>query len=116
MVMASTGRITVQLSALKGTGTPVAIATAVTLPTTVTYAAGSQLNVRMQVTGTNPTTVRLKVWPATQTEPTAWTSTATDTFAALQNPGAVGMTGYIPSGVTNTPVVLRISALTARPT
>ena len=97
-------------------GTPVAIATAVTPPTTVTYSAGSQLNVRMQVTGTNPTTVRLKVWPATQPEPTAWLSTATDTFAALQNPGAVGRTGYIPSGVTNTPVVLRFSALTARPT
>jgi PKD repeat protein len=116
MVMASTGRITVQLSALRGTATPVAIATAVTLPTTVTYAAGSQLNVRLQVTGTNPTTVRLKVWPTTQAEPTAWTTTATDTFAALQNPGAVGMTGYIPSGVTNTPVVVRVSSLTARPT
>ena len=116
MVMRSNGQIIVQLSALRGTGTPVAIATAVTLPTTVTYAAGSQLDVRLQVTGTNPTTVRLKVWPATQAEPTAWLSTATDTFAALQNPGAVGMTGYLPSGVTNTPVVLRISALTARPT
>ena len=64
MVMASTGRITVQLTALKGTSTAVAVAPAVTLPTTVTYSAGSQLAVRMQVTGTNPTTVRLKIWPA----------------------------------------------------
>jgi len=116
MVMASTGRITVQLTALRGTGTPVGIATAVVLPTTITYAAESQLNVRMQVTGTSPTTVRLKVWPATQPEPTAWQTTATDTFAALQNPGAVGLTAYIPSGVTNTPVVLRLDNLTARPT
>jgi PKD repeat protein len=115
MVMASTGRITVQLTALRGTGTPVALATAVTLPTTITYSAGSQLNVRMQVTGTNPTTVRLKVWPATQTEPTTWQTTATDTFAALQNPGAVGMTSYLSGSVTNGPIVLRLSALSARP-
>ena len=115
MVMASTGRITVQLTALKGTGTPVAVATAVTLPTTITYSAGSQLNVRMQVTGTNPTTVRLKVWPATQAEPTAWQSTGTDTFAALQSPGAVGLTTYLSSSVTNAPVVVRMDALTARP-
>jgi PKD repeat protein len=115
MVMASTGRITVQLTALKGTGTPVAVATAVTLPATITYSAGSQLNVRMQVTGTNPTTVRLKVWPATQAEPTAWQTTGTDTFAALQSPGAVGITNYLSSSVTNAPVVVRMDALTARP-
>jgi PKD repeat protein len=115
MVMASNGRITVQLTALKGNGTPVAVATAVTLPATISYSAGSQLNVRMQVTGTNPTTVRLKVWPATQAEPTAWQTTGTDTFAALQNPGAVGLTTYLSSSVTNAPVVVRLDNLTARP-
>jgi PKD repeat protein len=115
MVMASTGRITVQLTALRGTASAVALATAVTLPTSITYSAGSQLNVRMQVTGTNPTTVRLKVWPATQPEPTAWQSTATDTFAGLQNPGGVGLTSYLSGSVTNAPVVVRMSGLSARP-
>jgi PKD repeat protein len=116
MIMASTGRITVQLTALKGTGTPVAVAPAVTLPTTVTYSAGSQLDVRMQVTGTNPTTMRLKVWPAGATEPAAWQTTGTDTFAALQGPGAVGLTNYLSGSVTNAPVVVRMTALSARPT
>ena len=115
LVMSSNGRITVQLTSLRGTSSPVGIATAVTLPTTITYSAGSQLNVRMQVTGTNPTTVRLKVWPATQAEPTAWQTTATDSFAALQNPGAVGMTTYLSGSVTNGPVVVRLDNLTARP-
>jgi hypothetical protein len=115
MVMASTGRITVQLTALKGTASAVGIATAVTLPTTITYSAGSQLAVRMQVTGTNPTTVRLKVWPATQPEPTAWQTTATDTYAGLQTAGAVGLTTYLSGTVTNAPVVVRMSALSARP-
>jgi PKD repeat protein len=116
LVMASTGRITVQLTALKGTSTPVAIASAVTLPTTITYGANTQLNVRMQVTGTNPTTLRLKVWPTTQTEPTAWQTTGTDTYAALQAAGAVGLTAYLSSSVTNVPVTVRLSNLSARPT
>ena len=115
LVMSSNGRITVQLTALKGTGSPVAVATAVTLPTSITYSAGSQLNVRMQVTGTSPTTVRLKVWPATQTEPTAWQTTGTDTYAGLQNPGAIGLTTYLSGSVTNAPVVVRLDNLTARP-
>jgi PKD repeat protein len=116
MVMASTGRITVQLTALKGSSAAVAVAPAVTLPTTVTYSAGSQLAVRMQVTGTNPTTVRLKVWPAGTTEPSAWQTTGTDTYAALQSPGAVGLTTYLSGTVTNAPVVVRMSALSAGPT
>jgi PKD repeat protein len=116
MVMASTGRITVQLTALKGTATPVAVASAVTLPATITYGANTQLSVRMQVTGTNPTTVRLKVWPASQTEPAAWQTTGTDTYAALQAPGAVGLTAYLSSSVTNVPVTVRLSNLNARPT
>jgi hypothetical protein len=115
MVMSSTGRITVQLTALRGTATPVGLATAVTLPTTLTYGANTQLHVRIQVTGTYPTTVRLKVWPASQAEPTAWQTTATDATAALQNPGAVGFSSYLSSSVTNGPVVVRLDDVSARP-
>jgi PKD repeat protein len=114
LVMRADGRIVVQLAALRGSGTPAGLTGGVTLP--ATYAAGTPIAVRLQVTGTNPTTLRLKVWPANQAEPTAWQVTATDTFAALQNAGAVGVTGYLPSGVTNVPVVLRVDDLTARPT
>jgi hypothetical protein len=115
LVMSSNGRITVQLTALRGTSTPVAMATAVVLPATITHSAGSQTNVRLQVTGTNPTTLRLKVWPATQAEPAAWQTTATDSFTGLQSPGAVGLTAYLSGSVTNAPVVLRLDDVTARP-
>jgi len=115
MVMAATGRVTVQLTALKGSSAAVAVAPAVTLPTTVTYSPGSQLAVRMQVTGTNPTAVRLKVWPAGTTEPSAWQTTGTDTYAALQSPGGVGLTAYLSGSATNAPVVVRMSALSAQP-
>jgi len=115
MVMASNGRITVQLTALRGTSTAAALAPAVSLPATITYGAGTQVNVRMQVTGTNPTTVRLKVWPASAAEPATWQSTATDSTAALQSPGAVGISSYLSGSVTNGPVVLRLDNLSARP-
>jgi PKD repeat protein len=115
LVMGSTGRITIQLTALKGSGTLVAVAPAVNLPTSITYSAGSQLNVRMQVTGTNPTTLAMKVWPSTAAEPTAWQTTGTDTFAGLQSPGAVGLASYLSGSVTNAPVVVRMSALSGRP-
>jgi hypothetical protein len=115
MIMQSTGRIIVQLTALRGSATAVALAPAVTLPTSITYAAGTPLLVRMQVTGTDPTTLRLKVWPASTTEPTAWQTTATDSGAGLQSPGAVGLTAYLSGTVTNAPVVVRMDDLTARP-
>jgi len=116
LVLQSNGRIIVQLTALRGSASPVALATAVPLPATITYGANTQLAVRMQVTGTNPTTLRLKVWPASTTEPAAWQTTATDSTTALQSPGSVGISAYASGSVTNAPVVLRVSALTARPT
>jgi hypothetical protein len=73
------------------------------------------LNVRLQVTGTSPTTLRLKVWPATAAEPAAWQLTGTDSAAGLQVAGAVGVTAYLSSGATNAPIVLRMSGLSARP-
>ncbi|MFH4347080.1 hypothetical protein WAJ13_21740, partial [Acinetobacter baumannii] len=37
-----------------------------------TYTAGTELSVRLQVTGTSPTTVRTKVWRSADAEPAAW--------------------------------------------
>ena len=73
------------------------------------------VHVRLQVTGTDPTTIRLKVWPAGATEPAAWQTTATDSTAALQGAGAIGLSGYLSGSVTNAPVVLRLDDLSARP-
>jgi PKD repeat protein len=116
LVMLPTGRINVQLAALKGTSAFSGLAPTVSLPSTISYAANTQIQVRMQVTGTNPTTLALKVWPASQTEPTTWQTTATDSFAALQNPGAVGLSIYVASNLTNAPETVRVYGLSARPT
>jgi hypothetical protein len=111
----STGSMRISLAALKGTSTATTIQPEIVL-SGVTYAPGLQLIMRLQVTGTGPTTLRLKVWPASGTEPAAWQMSATDPTAALQAAGAVGLTAYLSSSATNAPVVLRMSSLTARPT
>lgn len=73
----------------------------------VTYAAGQQLNLRVQAVGTAPTTFRAKVWPATQAEPAAWQASVTDSTAGLQSAGSVGLRTYLSAAATVTPITVR---------
>jgi hypothetical protein len=59
--------------------------------------------VRAQVTGTNPTTIRIKAWANGQSEPSGWNYTVTDSSSALQTSGAVGLRVWLGSA-TNAPV------------
>lgn len=55
--------------------------------------AGDQptpVSIRMQVIGTNPTTIRAKVWSGS-TEPQNWTVTGSDSTQDLQRPGTIGL-------------------------
>ena len=56
---------------------------------------GQFVRVRVQVTGTSPTTLRAKVWQATAAEPSAWTVTANDSTAGWQVAGGIGLDGYL---------------------
>ncbi|GAA4356980.1 PKD domain-containing protein [Angustibacter luteus] len=78
----------------------------VSLPGGVT--AGEPLKLRWQVLGTAPTTLRAKLWRAADPEPAAWTVSATDSTAALQAAGYLGLYTYFSSSSTNAPVVLSI--------
>ena len=66
----------------------------------------AQLKVRLQVAGTSPTTLKLKVWDASTDEPSAWQLTTTDSTAALQRPGAVGLLTYVSGSATNAPIAV----------
>jgi hypothetical protein len=79
----------------------------------LTYTPGNTLNVRVQAFGTGTTTVRAMVWTGT-TEPTAWTLSRTDTSAALQGAGTVGLAAYRPTNNT-TATTVRFSSFSARP-
>ncbi|MFY0407064.1 PKD domain-containing protein [Solicola sp. PLA-1-18] len=105
VVVTANGAVTVRLVRVVGSTTTV-LATPVS--TGVTYAPGDRLLVRLRVTGTSPTTLQARVWKAGTTEPTAWQRTATDSTAALQAPGAVGVSSYLSSSATNAPLVLSL--------
>ncbi|WP_353650900.1 PKD domain-containing protein [Nakamurella sp. A5-74] len=65
-----------------------------------TVSAGAPVNVQLELTGSAPTALRAKAWPSTTSEPTGWTATGTDSTAALQGPGAVGLETYVSSSAT----------------
>lgn len=77
----------------------------------LTYSPGDLLRLRFQVTGTAPTTLRLKVWRDGSTEPSAWFLSGSDSTAALQAPGYVGLQPYLSSSANNAPVTARVDGL-----
>jgi PKD repeat protein len=84
--------------------------------TGLTHQAGTSLQVRAQAFGTSPTTLRAKVWRAGTEEPTTWTASVTDSTAALQAAGGIGIRTYLSSSATNAPVVASFDNLWAGPT
>jgi hypothetical protein len=109
-----TGAVVLSLGALTGTSTALTLTSQVVIPG-LTLPAGGWLKSRLQVVGSNPTTIRARVWSATAVEPTGWQLTATDATAALQLPGAVGLSAYVSSSATNAPVTVRVREVGARP-
>jgi hypothetical protein len=108
------GSVTIRLARKVG-GTETVIAGPITVAG-LTYTAGTDLTLRVQATGTSPSTVRARVWRAGQNEPTGWQVSATDNTAGLQVGGAVGLIDYLSSNATNPPVHLTLTSLTAKPT
>ncbi|WP_432541216.1 hypothetical protein [Kineococcus sp. SYSU DK002] len=70
----------------------------------LTVAAGQKLQLRTQVTSTNPTTVRAKVWATGTPEPVDWQVSATDSSPALQVPGNPTLSTYLSSGANTSSV------------
>ena len=75
------------------------------------YTPGTPLRLRVQASGASPTTLRMRVWPAAGAEPSAWHWTGSDSSAALQAAGAVGIRSYLDGSVTNGPIRLSVDAL-----
>ena len=77
----------------------------------LTHTPGQAYTVRFEATGTNPTQLRMKVWVTGTAEPGAWLLTATDTTAAMQVAGTVGINTYLSGSATNAPIVTTIDNL-----
>jgi hypothetical protein len=79
-------------------------------------APNEQWSLRAHLTGTNPTSVRVKAWRGQ--EPQAWTLTVADSDPALQDGGYPGLRASTATGVTNatksTPLNLSFDDFTAK--
>jgi len=83
--------------------------------TGLVYAPGDVLNVRLQLQGANGSTLRAKAWKQGATEPGTWQTTTTDSTAALQAAGGVGVYSYLSSTATNAPVTALIDNFDVEP-
>ena len=90
-------------------GTETQIGSAVAVPS-VNFASGFTL--RGQVTGTNPTTIRIKAWVGT--EPAAWQYTATDSLGP-QVAGRGGLRGYTSGSTSNVAADVPVRQLPRQP-
>jgi CSLREA domain-containing protein len=70
----------------------------------LTLSANSWIRFRAQISGSNPTTIRVRAWADGQAEPSTWNYTITDTSAGLQNAGSVGLRVYVGRPATNAPM------------
>lgn len=77
-----------------------------TVTTGLSNTPGTVYAVRMQTTGTAPTSIRAKIWIAGQSEPSTWAHGITDAAAALQVASGIGVGAYIASSATNAPITL----------
>jgi hypothetical protein len=81
----------------------------------VAAASGSgapSLSVRVEATGSDPTTIRARVWPVGQAEPAGWQLSVVDWSGALQGAGAVGL-GWLLDATADRGVTVRHAGLTA---
>jgi PKD repeat protein len=106
----ASGVMLAQLTRVVG-GTETAITSQATVPGT--YTAGTHLKLRVQATGSSPTTLRYRAWLAGTTEPSTWLQTATDSTSGHQGAGAVGFVTYA-SGSATSATVVRYDGLTAK--
>lgn len=61
------------------------------------YSVGQPLWVRVQVLGTNPTTLSMRAWTANTAEPSTWVLSVRDNDSRLQRAGEVGLQATLQS-------------------
>jgi hypothetical protein len=70
------------------------------------------LRLRVEASGSDPTTLRLRAWPAAEPEPNEWHVSVIDWTGQLQGSGAIGI-GWQTDARETAPVVLHFSVLSA---
>ena len=76
----------------------------------LSHLSGS-VQVRAQVTDTSPTTLRARAWRTGSSEPAGWPLLVTDSTAALQASGSIGLRAYASRSLMNAPIIVRFDEL-----
>jgi glucose/arabinose dehydrogenase len=114
IIVAADGTVSVQAGQVVN-GTESSLGAAVAVPG-LSFTPGSYVWIRAQVSGSSPTTIKVKAWADGQAEPANWQFSATSSAAALQTAGAVGLRAYIGSQATSAPLVVNFDDLAATAT
>jgi hypothetical protein len=77
----------------------------------LTFQANGTFRMRMEVSGSNPSTIRLKAWIDGKQEPIGWRYSASDSTAGLQQAGSVGLRAYVSSSSANPNVQMSFDSL-----
>jgi len=70
----------------------------------LTQSANGYIWVHAQVSGTSPTTIKVRAWADGTTEPGTWQYTATDSTAAVQAAGSLGLRLWVAKAATTAPI------------
>ncbi|WP_433675395.1 PKD domain-containing protein [Microbacterium gorillae] len=73
------------------------------------YRPGELIHVRLQVSGTGPTTISARMWRDGELEPSTWQLSATDRTDGFQQRGSVGLRGTMSSAATTPRIQLTIT-------
>jgi hypothetical protein len=101
--VAADGSVRLALVSRSGSTTDVAIGSEV-LVSGLTVAPGTALKVRFRAVGSGSTALAARVWAASGTEPVDWQRTGTDSTAAQQAAGAVGLAVTVSASNTAVPL------------
>ena len=77
----------------------------------LTHQAKSYLSVRVQVTGTDPSKIRVKAWASAQAEPSVWSLVESDRTARLTRAGSFELRTVLAKNSTNAPTKFTIDDL-----
>ncbi len=108
-VAGTTGQLTVYITKLVG-GTETTL-TSVTLGSANNYTVGSQLQLRVQASGTGTTTLKAKVWKVGSTEPSSWNLSTADSSSSLQAAGGISVLSFLSGSATNFPITVSFDDL-----
>lgn len=104
----------VYLAAVKRGSTETVLGTEV-LVTGLTYTPNTYLRLKLAVSGTAPSSVKVKAWADAATEPTTWQVTRTDTTTELKAAGLPGVRASTAKSTTNGPTSFFVDDLTVSP-